>query len=282
MKKKLVNYFPPLSIILFALLFSSCKREDTINIPLIDLGGDTWVQSATDKWLYDSVLVPYNIEVIYKSNISQNSADPNLLLAPPADSLVIPYMKVLKKIWLTVYDQASGSKLFMQRNAPKNILLVGSSDPNAAGVAEGGAKISLFGVNNFRSAAAVDLGLAHTVHHEFAHQLAALAGIPTAYALITRADYAGAGWRVATGDPNHLGFISAYARKDVGEDFAEMVSTMLVNPGFYASVLANPDVVRSGGAGKLKQKEQIITELFSDKLRIDFYQLQSTLQQSLK
>jgi hypothetical protein len=47
-------------------LFTSCKKEDfnpadaeNIN----GLGGDTWAKGPIDKWIYDTLTVPYNISV---------------------------------------------------------------------------------------------------------------------------------------------------------------------------------------------------------------------------
>ncbi len=50
MRKIIVNYlFLPNALAL--LLFVSCKKKDDLNIPLIDIGGDTWVKTNTDNWL---------------------------------------------------------------------------------------------------------------------------------------------------------------------------------------------------------------------------------------
>jgi len=44
------------------IVLGSCKKEDSLNVDDVsDLGGDTWVKTSLDQWLYDTLVVPYNI-----------------------------------------------------------------------------------------------------------------------------------------------------------------------------------------------------------------------------
>jgi len=60
----------------------SCKKEDPLDVDNITgLGGDTWVKTPLDQWLYDSLVVPYNIATKYKWD--QSELDLNKDIVPP-------------------------------------------------------------------------------------------------------------------------------------------------------------------------------------------------------
>src|SRR4051812_2447716 len=130
----------------------SCRKEDNLsdvgNIP--GLGGDQWVQGPIDKWIYDSLTVPYNIAVKYKWD--QSEIDLDKTLVPPEEEKVIPLLSAIKKVWINTYVAEAGI-LFFENISPKFFDLVGSpAFLNGAiklGEAEGGRKVVLYNVNNF-------------------------------------------------------------------------------------------------------------------------------------
>ena len=61
------NIFLLLCICLLAGMVA-CKKEKftPLTTPPPGLGGDTWTQDSVDKFIYDSLTVPYNVAVYYK------------------------------------------------------------------------------------------------------------------------------------------------------------------------------------------------------------------------
>ena len=140
------------SIILFA---SSCKKEDALgsvdNIP--GLGGDTWTPGAIDAWILDSLTTPYNIGVKYKWDQGELQGDFNKDLVPPKEDKVIPLMSAINKAWINPYVTEAGLPFF-KNVSPKFFVLVGSPAYERGavklGTAEGGRKVTLYDVNDFR------------------------------------------------------------------------------------------------------------------------------------
>src|SRR5262252_6785298 len=81
----------------------SCKKDDDLgNVnEIIGLGGDTWVKTDLDKWIYDTLTVPYNIAVKYKWD--QFEFDLNKTLVPPREDVIKPVMRSVKKVWMDTY-----------------------------------------------------------------------------------------------------------------------------------------------------------------------------------
>ncbi|NSL85837.1 substrate import-associated zinc metallohydrolase lipoprotein [Chitinophaga solisilvae] len=286
-----------LKILLLLMLITiqpACNKKDNLNVPLNGLGGDTWVKSPIDKWLYDSLTVPLNIEVKYKWD--QSEFDMAYTLVPPAEAMVIPTAQAVLRMWIEPYNKEAGTELFMKQYASKVLVLSGSPAVNSdgssvQGLAEGGLKILLFSINSFNqkdSAGVYDM--AHLLHHEFTHILNQQKAYPITYKSVTPDGYTG-GWTVAKENPLSLGYISNYARKEPGEDIAEMVSWMMVlgKAGyedrltrFLASATQVNRAQYTDGVNKLRQKEALIVQYFRDSYNLDFYSLQSRVQAALK
>src|SRR5215218_4410139 len=113
-----------LALIVF---LSSCKKEDKLSdadvSAISGLGGDVWTPTAIDKWIYDSLTVPYNIAVKYKWDQFELELDKTLV--PPKEEQVVPVMSAIKKVWIKTYA-AETSDLFVKKYAPKFFNLVGS------------------------------------------------------------------------------------------------------------------------------------------------------------
>ena len=76
-----------------------------------------------------------------------------------------------------------------------------------------------------------------------------------------------------------LGFITQYARAAPEEDYAEMSSNMLMmgRVGYNAAVSTAP----ADAQVKLKKKEQYVVDYFKSSFNIDFYALQTEVQNAL-
>ncbi|UAY50780.1 substrate import-associated zinc metallohydrolase lipoprotein [Ferruginibacter albus] len=290
------------------MLMVSCKKEEPLgnaaDIP--GLGGDSTAQTPIDKWIYDSLVVPYNIDVKYRWNqfttdlISDN-------VVPPKEEVVIPVMSSLLRIWATPYIEET-NLIFFNKIAPKFFVLSGSSAADAdgatVGVAGGGRQINLLQLNYFKNKTSPDYTLADTmvqrnvfltVHHEFSHIFDQLKRRPNAFDLVTQNDYSSDWINLQDPDANQKGFVTAYASSVATEDFAEMISHMLVygKPGwdaFVASIVTYQDdglgniiiVPNQDAQQKLHAKEAAIVDYFKTSWQIDFYDLQAKVRATIE
>ena len=282
-----------LLLVIIAGAVISCNKKEKLDTDITGLGGDSWVSSSIDKWLYDSVVKPYNIEMKYKWD--QSEFDMSLILVPPVETAIIPVTQDVISMWIAPYNQTAGDTTFMKLNTPKQIMLSGSialqSNGNAvAGLAEGGLKILLFGINSYsRKDSGRVADMAHLIHHEYTHILNQKKNYPIAFNQVTPDGYTG-NWSALPDDDNPWthGFVTNYARKEPGEDIAELVSTMLVMgrtrydytlyhpfPG-YPDSLNNPDGIRF-----LRAKEKIVVDYYKEAYNLDFYTLQTLVQQQI-
>lgn len=280
----------------FAAVLAGCKKEDDLgdvnDIP--GLGGDTWVKGPIDYWIYDSLTKPYNISVKYKWD--QFELELNKNLVPPKEEKIIPVMDAVKKVWLNTYVAEAG-ELFIKKYCPKFFVLVGSPSFNTdgtitLGTAEGGRKVVLYVLNEFRIKSMPDYQPAdsfnvkqmfHTIQHEFGHILHQNVMYTEDFKRISVGMYT-ANWNnVYDENARRDGFVTAYAMSAPDEDFVEMISMMLVEgkDGFDRIVNSIPPGTSANGItqaeaqSRLRQKEAIVVAYFKDVWNIDFYSLQS-------
>lgn len=295
-KNFLVN--PTQKLLLFICLIvslASCKKDSLDKVDDIPgLGGDTWAASPIDTWINDSLTVPFNIAVKYKWDQFELSL--NKTLVPPREDKIIPVLSAIKKVWIDTYI-AEKDSLFMKRYIPKFFALAGSASWNTdgtitLGTAEGGRKVVLYVLNDFRIKGSPDYKpsdsfnikqMFHTIEHEFGHILHQTIMYPQDFKTITVGFYT-ANWNnVSDADANRDGFVTAYAESAPDEDFVEMIAMMLTEGkgGFDAIVNSVPpgtssnNVTQAQAVNKLRQKEAIVVSYFKDTWGIDFYSLQS-------
>ena len=283
----------------FAIIISinSCKKDDALgnvdNIP--GLGGDTWTPGAIDAWIYDSLTTPYNIAVKYKWDQGELQSDLNKDLVPPKEDNVIPMMSAIKSAWIGPYVTEAGIDFF-QRISPKYFVLVGSPafEQGAVklGTAEGGRKVTLYDVNDFRIKGMPGYILRdtdnvkqvfHTIHHEYAHILDQTIKVPVAFSQSSAAAYTSDWLNVTPLEAKNEGFISQYAISQAGEDWAEMVSLMIVEGRAwfdnyvssinYTGTTANGTTAAMAQA-RLRQKEAVVISYFKQSWNIDYRNLQ--------
>ncbi|WP_207513284.1 zinc-binding metallopeptidase [Longitalea luteola] len=281
-------------LVLLALaVFASCKKEDDLgdvsNIP--GLGGDTWAATPIDNWIRDTLTTPFNVAAKYKWD--QGELDFDKTLTPPKEEKIIPLLSAIKKVWIDNYVAEAG-KLFMQKYIPKFFVLVGSANWNidgtiTLGTAEGGRRIVLYVLNDFRikgmpgyvPSDSVEVKMMfHTIEHEFAHIMHQTVMYPEDFKRISVGDYTSNWNNVRDDEANEKGFVSAYAQSAADEDFVEMISLMLVEgrDGFesFLKTISNPAAV-----DKLRQKETIVVNYFKDVWGINFYSLQTRTRNSI-
>jgi len=284
-------------------LLASCSEDDDLgsieDIP--GLGGDTWVEGPLDKWLYDTLTKPYNIAVKYKWD--QFEFELNKTLVPPKEDKVIPVMSAIKKVWIDNYIDEAGLTFF-KKYSPKFFILSGSASWNengtiTLGTAEGGRKVVLYLLNDFRTKdmpgyepadSANVKQMFHVIEHEFGHILHQTVMYPQEFKEISTGYYTGNWNNISDLEARQDGFVTAYAMSAYDEDFVEMISMMLVEgkEGFDRIVNSIPPgssingMSRADAQARLRQKEAMVVEYFKSVWDIDFYSLQTKTRNTIE
>ena len=270
-------------IALFAIaMLASCKKEGTLNANLDIIDKNITAKTSLDNWLDDNYLNPYNIEVKYKFDRFELPLGKNI--TPPEEGMVIPAMETVRDVWIKPFEEIGGAT-FIKRISPKQFVLAGSAEYNdngtiTLGTAEGGRKIVLYVINTFdpENLASVKQ-MIQVIQHEYTHILNQTVDFQIDYQTISRGGYV-ANWQLESlADARAAGFITQYSRLNPGEDFAEMSSNMLMmgRVVFDAAVNSSP----ADGAAKMRKKEQYVVDYFKSAFNIDFYALQTSVQNAL-
>jgi len=275
----------------------SCRKESTLSPVdnITGLGGDVWVKGPIDYWIYDTLTVPYNISVKYKWD--QAEIDLDKTLVPPKEEQVLPVLKSVNKVWVNTYISEAGLPFF-KNISPKFFVLVGSpAYLNGAvklGTAEGGRKVVLYDVNNFRikgmpgytpaTDTANVIQMFKTIQHEFAHNLDQHIRVPNSFSRSCANSYTADWLNVSDTEAKNEGFITPYANSGRDDDWAEMVSVMLVyGKGYFDNYVNSINYTGTSPNGttaaqarqRLKDKEAAVVAYFKQAWNIDFYQLQT-------
>ncbi|MBZ4044653.1 substrate import-associated zinc metallohydrolase lipoprotein [Flavobacterium hibisci] len=260
----------------------SCSHEDQPTQSSLDFTQP--VKTDLDTWIDQNYINPYNISVQYKWN--QNVVEQNRFLYPPAINKVQPALEIIKKIWIDSYSAIAG-KDFVKIIAPRDFVLVGGVNvnpdnvSNTLGLAEGGKRISLFQVDyvDKKNRASVTQ-FVHTIQHEYVHILNQTKTFDVeAWAKITPNDYTSNPFGITDAAAQRLGFISAYARSNYTEDFAETAAIiLLMSKAEYDALYASITVPAAVTA--LKKKEALVVQYYRDAFNIDFYALRDEAQKN--
>lgn len=274
----------------------SCRKPDSLGdvSKIQGLGGDSSVATSIDKWIYDTLTVPFNVSAKYRWD--QFELELNKSLTPPDESKIIPVLSSVKKVWIDTYIAEAGAN-FMKTLIPKFFILVGSASWNTdgsitLGTAEGGRRITLYVLNDFRikgmpgfqPSDSVNIKqMFHTIEHEFGHILHQTVLYPPEFKTIGVGFYTSNWNNVSDAQAHSEGFVSAYAMSAPDEDFVEMISIMLTEGrgGFDYIVNSIPPgttadgVTQAQAQSRLRQKEAIVVNYFKNVWGISFYSLQT-------
>jgi substrate import-associated zinc metallohydrolase lipoprotein len=273
---------------LLAAWLPSCKKEDLDLTPPVDLGGETWENTAIDTWLMDSLTIPYNIAVKYRWDPWELAQDKTL--TPPDESKIIPAMSAIKRVWIDPYNAETGSDLFIKKYSPKQFKLVGSVeyDPNntvVLGQAEGGNNIAFFDINqNYdKDPISAVRRMIHTSHHEFAHILHETVLYPVEFRGLSSKQgltgYTATWFNVSQAEAHENGYVTNYSMSGPDDDFVETVSIMLTEgKKRFEEIVAS---VNSTAQAVLRQKEHFVVDYYKNVWKIDFYSLQTRVQTAL-
>lgn len=287
-----------LAALLLMLFIASCKKEDALGNAdnVSGLGGDVWTPTAIDKWIFDNLTVQYNIGAKYKWDQGELAQFFDKTLVPPKEEKVIPLLSSIKKGWINAYVEVGG-EMFFKRISPKFFYIIGSPiyirGAVISGTAEGGRKVVLSDINNFRIKGMPGYLLSDTdnvkrvfatIHHEYAHILAQNIKYPIDFSQSSASSYTSDWLNLFPEDAKNEGFISQYAISQGGEDWAEMVSLMIVEGKDWFDQYVNsinysgttPNGTTSAIArARLRQKEAVVVSYFKQAWNIDFRSLQA-------
>lgn len=158
------------------------------------------------------------------------------------------------------------------------------------GTAEGGRKVILYLLNDFKTKSipgyvltdsAVPKRMFHVIEHEFTHILDQNIQRPVEFDLIGKGFYTTDWINTNDFEARKDGFISAYALSNPTEDFAEMVSLMLIEGRAGVDRIIN-GITGTSARGttaeqakeKLRQKESLVVNYFKKAWNVDYYSLQ--------
>lgn len=264
-------------------ILASCKKEGTLNANLDAIDQNIITnKNATDIWLDQNFLNPYNIETKYRFDRFELPSGKNI--TPPSVEQVIPAMEMVRDVWIRPFESAGGSD-FIKKISPKQFVLAGSAEYNSngtitLGTAEGGRKIVLYVINSFdKTNLASVKQMIQVIQHEYTHILNQTVDFSPEYQTVSRGGYEANWTQRSLAEAYSLGFITQYARVSPGEDFAEQSSNMLMMGRVqYNAIVAT---LAADAQVKLKKKEQYVVDYFKTAFNIDFYKLQSEVQLAL-
>ncbi|MCL7988155.1 putative zinc-binding metallopeptidase [Sphingobacterium sp. lm-10] len=257
------------------LLLGACRDNEQLDIDLSNY--DTFAPGPVDDWIRTNLTDHYNIDVVYRYQRNMHDVDRNV--SPPDQGRVIPQMSIVLEGFLKLYEKVGGTT-FIKTYTPKQFALFGSGNyrPDGvviAGTADAGRRITLYGLNglNETNAGSV-LGNLGVVHHEFVHILNQIRFIPPSFEQVSRGDYF-SNWNSPDNPESlsrSLGFVSQYARQNIGEDFAETMSSLIVN----GQIGYNKYAAESGEVGqdRLKRKEAVVRDYMEQNFEINLTELQ--------
>ncbi|WP_341220958.1 substrate import-associated zinc metallohydrolase lipoprotein [Polaribacter atrinae] len=313
--KKIYIY---VAVLIFGIISACNPDEDKLTDS--NLNTETPSLNTTDEWLRDHITIPYNIDVNYQWD--EGRVDLDRYLFPPTLEKVVPIMQVVKKVWIDTYTELGGED-FVKIIAPREMVLVGGTNLNPSGTrtlgfAEGGKNIVLFETDlvDVKNKSQVTRFI-QTIQHEYTHILNQQVRYDEeAFKQITPSGYTAQWFNPANEEErfdiaNSLGFITDYARLNEGEDFAEMVETILTNnaedyqeiiDNIKAKIISNAvstalsnldsDATQAeiyaatqgatitatpqadNAVALIKAKEAIVAEYFKKSFNIDLYELQ--------
>lgn len=222
---------------LSALSLPACREDELSGTSVIAV--ETRAQNDFDRWLTANFVNPYNVEIQYR--YEDNETDMSYYDVPAEYDASVQLAHIIKYTCVEAYDRVAGVT-FTRTYFPKLFSFVGefeylNNGTMRLGTAEGGKKIRLLGVRArwmdqaLADRTILDEYFTKTIHHEFVHILNQTRDYPVEFDQVTPTGYVSDDWSSDVYVTGYLprGFITAYSQKEAREDFAEMVSTYVMN-----------------------------------------------------
>lgn len=267
------------------LTLSSCRVTEVVDpdIDIPGLGGYEYPENDLDRWLTEVFREPYNIEIVYRWDAVKVYNGVTKRLVPVEYDKVKPMMTAISKIWFEPYLFVADYG-FLQKYAPKTVVLAGSPEyagdggSMVLGTAEGAVKIFLTNANAFNPSNRTTLrNYMHVIEHEFVHVLNQSVNFNEKFTEITPQYYDPTGWtsHKTEEEAYRRGFFSRYSMVSPDEDFAEVMSLMLVNgvDWFEETVLpvADTSTVNPFAAKNLRDKVAAVETYLGEEFNIQFF-----------
>lgn len=236
--------------------FSSCRTEDDFTKSIFEIPEkDVDPNAATapfDQWLYDNFVVPYNVDIKYRFDLTASDLQFQLTPADYERSQLLAHF--IRYLFYDVYTKFAGED-FMKQYGPRIFHFIGSSGYNAStgtevlGTASGGVKITLYMINQMKACPKLDpttnelenpyggkdIDLLNekyfeTMHHEFSHILHQTKPYPVAFGQVTSGSYDPMTWNERDSVTTYqLGYVTNYASSATYEDFVETLATIITD-----------------------------------------------------
>ena len=228
--------------------FSSCRSDDDLTESIFDTSvsvlDETKATYPFDKWLYDNFLVPYNVDVKYRFDLS--ASDMNFQLTPADYNRSQLLAHFIRYLFYDVYTKYGGDD-FMKMHGPRIFHFIGSSGyspttgTEVLGTASGGVKITLYNVNEMKpysegvtyngdDISVLNERYFHTMHHEFSHILHQTKSYPVTFGQVTSGSYDPINWQHRDSVWTHShGYVTHYASSANYEDFVETLSCIITD-----------------------------------------------------
>ena len=100
--------------ILFTGLLAACSDDDDFSDTILDTTPEPLTE--TDVWIMENFTQSHNIDVIYKWRDFETNQELNLV--PPSEDRVIPFLDVIRRVWMEPYIKLGGISFF-NKTAPK-------------------------------------------------------------------------------------------------------------------------------------------------------------------
>lgn len=275
-KKKLKKMKKIALLVALLCAAGSCTKDDlNPDSILLGMGGDTWERTEFDDWIYEEFVVPYNIDVKYKWDPFEVNLGYNY--SPVDEEKARMLLLAIKRVWIEPYEKCGGPEI-IKKASPKRYVLVGSLEYTStggatAGTAEGTNKITIFNVNTFDITNNLMIkDRLSTVHHEYAHTLAANILYPEEWKSISK-DFYTSLWNnsaMTAAAAMEYGFVTRYARANPDEDWAETIAEILIQGRSWFEKYATE--AGADGGNMLRAKESIIVSYMKNNWGIDFYE----------
>ncbi|MBQ8968291.1 MAG: hypothetical protein IJ064_00955 [Bacteroidaceae bacterium] len=240
-----------LSMAVLVTSVTSCRNEDDLTasifdttVPAVDSTSATY---KFDQWLYDNFVVPYNVDVKYRFDMS--ASDLNFQLTPADYNRSQLLAHFIRYLFYDVYTKYAGDD-FMKLYGPRIFHFIGSSGfspttgTEVLGTASGGVKITLYKINEMKpysptvnytdeDVIVLNENYFHTMHHEFSHILHQTKSYPVTFGQVTSGTYDPINWQDRDSVWTHQnGYVTHYASSATYEDFVETLSCIITDTDY--------------------------------------------------
>ncbi len=287
--KKIFNI---LAIAAVAVMLAGCKSDEPKQPSIFnDIKQDqsSSVTAEFDKWLSDNYTMVYNVDFQYK--MFDGNTDDDYNLTPTELQRSQELARIIKYLWFDVYGTVVNPE-FLKQYGPRVIMLIGSYAVNASngtitlGTAEGGIKVTLYGMNELKMNDIEMLNefIFETMHHEFSHILHQTKVYPKEFEQLTPGTYSPTGWQNRSDtEARKMGYVGAYASSQPREDFVETIARYITkSDADWQALLAEAaeGEVSKGVSGKdmILQKWDIANTWLAEKWGISLQRLHEEVQ----